>query len=168
MTTLFAQPYDLSATGFYFESLDDYQLKSQALRNTYGQPVEEYEIQFIDGDDIDAALAKAWDLSQCNLAGFFRCVEEFSLDEKQCFIIAVGECGYSFDPDKVSGNEFEVTIYGCETLTELAREFVEEGMYGEVNENLQWYLDYDAIALDLAFDYTETIIAGTRLIYACP
>ena len=24
MTTLFAQPYDISASGFYFESADDY------------------------------------------------------------------------------------------------------------------------------------------------
>lgn len=168
MTTLFAQPYDLTATGFYFDNAEDFAIKSQALRNSYGQPVEEYEIQFIDGDDIDAALADAWDLAQCNLSGFFKTAEEFSLDEKQCFIIAVGECGYSFDPNKVSANDFEVILYSCETLAELAREFVEEGLYGDVNEQLQWYLDYDAIARDLAFDYTETIIAGTRLVYACP
>ena len=59
MTQLHAQPYDLSATGFYFEAVEEFDAKAKANRNDYGQQVEEYEIQFIDGDDIDCDLAKA-------------------------------------------------------------------------------------------------------------
>ena len=56
---LHAQPYDLAAAGFYFKAAEEYAEKSAALRNDYGDPVEEFEIQFIDGEAIDAALAKA-------------------------------------------------------------------------------------------------------------
>ena len=47
MTQLHAQPYDISASGFYFDSLEDYQAKAAKARNDYGDPVEEFEIQFI-------------------------------------------------------------------------------------------------------------------------
>ncbi len=50
MTTLFAQPYDTSAQGFYFDSADAYDARTTLLRNASGQPVEEFEIQFIDGE----------------------------------------------------------------------------------------------------------------------
>ena len=45
MTTLFAQPYDISACGFYFDSFDDYSDKVAKLKNEQDQPVEEYELQ---------------------------------------------------------------------------------------------------------------------------
>ena len=45
MTTLFAQPYDVDACGFYFDSPDVYARKSSKLKNEFGQPVEEIEIQ---------------------------------------------------------------------------------------------------------------------------
>lgn len=98
MTTLFAQPYDISASGFYFDNAEDYLTKAKALRNYHGQPVEEFEIQFIDGEAIDAELADAWGLSQCSLKSFFIATEDWSDYQKRCFIIAVGECGYDYDP----------------------------------------------------------------------
>lgn len=52
MTTLYAQPYDISATGFYFDTADQYAEKVVKVKNDYGQPVEEFEIQFIDGEMI--------------------------------------------------------------------------------------------------------------------
>ena len=42
---------------------------------------------------------------------------------------------------------------------------VDEGLFGDVPPQFQFYIDYDAIARDLSFDYTETEIAGERLIY---
>jgi hypothetical protein len=59
MTTLYAQPYDITAIGFSFTTLEEYRKKAGNLTNDYGRPVEEFEIQFIDGNDIDAQLFKA-------------------------------------------------------------------------------------------------------------
>ena len=50
---LYAQPYDVEASGFYFSSLEEYEKKAKKNKNSYGQQVEEYEFQFIDGSDFD-------------------------------------------------------------------------------------------------------------------
>lgn len=166
-TTLYAQPYDISATGFYFADTESYARSAQALRNDHGLPVEEFEIQIIDGERIDVALAEAWGLNQANLTRFFEIVDDWSEDQKRRFIIAVGECGYSFDPSSVVPDDFEVDLYETDCLRDLAEQFVDEGLYGEISQHLANYIDYEAIARDLAVDFSETDIAGTRLIYAC-
>ena len=47
----------------------------------------------------------------------------------------------------------------------LAEQFVDDGLFGDIPERLQFYIDYDAIARDLSMDYGEAEIAGTHLIY---
>jgi len=163
---LHAQPYDLAAVGFYFQTYEDYAEKATKLRNDYGDPVEEFEIQVIDGDNIDCDLAKAIGLNQANLKQFFEAVEDWDEHEKTVVILAIGECGYRFEAD-TKPDDFDLDIYQCESLRELAEDFVEEGLYGDIPEPLADYIDYDAIARDLSVDYTEAEIAGTRLIYRC-
>lgn len=90
MTQIHAQPYDLAANGFYFESLAEFQTKAKANRNDYGQPVEEYELQFIDGDAIDCDLATAWAINQANIGQYFDAVDDWDDHGKRMFIIAVG------------------------------------------------------------------------------
>lgn len=166
MTQLYAQPYDLSATGFYFETREEYSIKSAALRNDYGEPIEEFEIQFVDGDETDCALANAIGLNQANFTQFLSAVDDWNDGEKRAVIIAVGECGYTFELD-LDPAQFEVVIYENATMRDLAEQFVEEGLFGEVPEAFQNYIDYDAIARDLAVEYSEIVIAGENYIYAC-
>jgi len=165
MTQLHAQPYDISANGFYFESLEGFNAKAKNNRNDYGEPVEEYEIQFIDGDHIDCDLAKAWGVNQTNIGGYFKAVDDWSEHDKQVFIIAVGEAGYNFDHETVAPTDFDVDIYHARNMKDLAEEFVAEGLFGDIPDHLIHYIHYDAIARDLAVDYTETEIAGDILIY---
>ncbi|MCB1563899.1 MAG: antirestriction protein ArdA, partial [Alphaproteobacteria bacterium] len=70
MTTLFAQPYDISANGFYFETEEEYNERASKLLNSYGWPVEEFEIQFIDGESIDCELFRALGIHQGNFAAY--------------------------------------------------------------------------------------------------
>lgn len=163
---LHAQPYDISAVGFYFDSYDDYTAKAAALRNDHGDPVEEFEIQFIDGDHIDCDLARAIGINQANLKQYFDAVDGWDDDDKTRVILAVGECGYSFGDD-TQPSDFEIDIYPFDTMRDLAVHFVEEGLFGDIPERLQFYLDYDAIARDLSVDYSEAEVAGGRLIYRC-
>ncbi|GAB5447391.1 antirestriction protein ArdA [Gymnodinialimonas sp.] len=167
MTQLHAQPYDLSATGFYFGSLEEYQNKAAKLRNDYGQPVEEFEIQFIDGEAIDAALADVLGLYQASMGAYLDAVDEWSKDEKLRAIIAIGECGYAFEIGKDDPSELEVDIYHLASMRALAIESVEKGIMGDIPDNLLGYFDYEALARDLSVDYTETIIANECLIYRC-
>ncbi len=163
---LYAQPYDISATGFYFDCYDDYANRAAKLRNAHGDSVEEFEIQFIDGEQIDCALAQAIAIDQVNLSTFFNAVEHWDEDDKLRVILAVGECDYAFDAD-TQPDEFEVDIYHLNTMRDLAEQFVEEGLFGDIPERLLFYIDYDAIARDLSVDYAQATVAGQSLIYRC-
>lgn len=164
---LFAQPFNIDANGFYFKSAAEYRAAASLVKDSYGQPVEEFEIQFIDGEVIDVDLAKAWSLSQCNFGAFFTAAETWDDTEKTTFIIAVGECGYSFDPNTVDPNDFDIEFYHIGGLKELAEQFVEDGLLGDIPERLRFYFDYDALARDLSADYSETTVAGESIIYRC-
>lgn len=164
MPQLYAQPYNLDATGFYFDSLDMYQTRARQCHDSFGLPVEEFEIMFIDGDDLDCALANAWSLDQASLQHYFNAVENWSDDDKLIYAIAVGECGYAQDSDP---SQLDVDIYTGMTLRDLAHMFVDEGLFRAIPENVECYLDYDRIARDLSVDYTETTIAGQRIVYRC-
>lgn len=67
-------------------TLEEYQTKAAALRNDYGDPVEEFEIQFIDGEAIDCDLAKAISLYQNTIAQYFDAVEDWDDHDKRIVI----------------------------------------------------------------------------------
>ena len=97
-TLLYAQPYDFEADGFYFASVEDYEAQINTIFNDGGDPVEEFEIQFIDGEKIDHNLAQVIDLNQMNFRGYFECVAALNEWEKIKLIIAIGEFGYPSAP----------------------------------------------------------------------
>lgn len=167
MTNLFAQPYDISASGFYFKTAEEFQTQSKGLRNDYGDPVEEYEIQFIDGEQIDCELAQAFCLNQVNFAEYLECVDEWNDDQKTRYIIANGECGYGFNPKAENIDNLEIDIYHVSNLKQLAEQFVDEGLYGDIPQALEFYIDHEAMARDLSADYSMTEIAGNCLAYRC-
>ncbi len=167
MAKYYAQPYALSATGFYFDDAETYKAKINSIKNDYGESVEEFEIQFVDGETIDCELCKAMGLYQSNILSVMEKLEEWSDDEKTILIIAVGECGYDFDIETVSPYDFDVDLYEVGNLKELAYQFVDDGLFGDIPENISHYLDYDAIARDLGVDYSETTINGKGYVYAC-
>lgn len=166
MTILYARPYDLSAIGFYFESEEQFSEKSALIKNDQGRVVEEFEIQFIEGEPIDCDLANAMEISQANLPLFFNWIDEWDDQEKTAFIIAVGESGYEFDA-KTDPNDFDVDLYYVDSLRELAEQFVEEGMFGDIPDMISMYIDYDAIARDLSVEFYEADVGGTKVIYHC-
>ena len=164
MIQLHAQPYDISATGFYFADADEYEAKAAKNRNDHGDPVEEYEIQFIDGERIDCDLAKAIGINQANLKQYLDALEDWDEDDKTRVILAVGESGYQFDAT-TQPSDFDVDVYPATTMRELAEQFVDEGLFGDIPVSLQFYIDYDAIARDLSVEYSVTVIAGENLVY---
>ena len=161
---LYAQPYDISACGFYFCSLEEFTDKSSHLLNHYGHPVEEFEIQFIEGDNFDCELFKALSIQQKSIGDYLSACEYFSDDQKIRVILATGECGYSFDYQSDDPDGYDIEIYELDSLHDLAEQFIEDGLFGDIPENIRYYLDLDAIARDLGMDYSETSIAGKNYI----
>ncbi|MEZ5814392.1 MAG: antirestriction protein ArdA [Alphaproteobacteria bacterium] len=167
MTQFYAQPYDISTTGFYFEDMREYDKEYAACKNDFGGQVEEFEIQFIDGESIDAKLFNTLDVHQGNIHLFIDKIKQWEEWEKHILIIFAGECGYDFNLTEDDPSDFDIDIYEVDSMRELAEQFVEEGLYGEIPEHLQPYIDYDAIARDLSMDYSETVINGAAIIYRC-
>jgi antirestriction protein len=165
--TLYAQPYDQAARGFYFEDVDSFQEKSRNLKNDYGQIVEEFEIQFIDGSDLNCTLAKAYGINQANLAHYYQAIDDWDDEEKTKFIIAVGECSYSFDFSKDHPSDFEIDLYEADNMRDFAETYAGDWLLCDVPESIKCYIDYEALARDLAVEYCATEIAGMRYVYRC-
>ena len=165
MTLLFAQPYDIAASGFYFGDFETYRDLAAKAVNRYGEPVEEFEIQFIDGDDLDCALADAFGLNQANLKLFFGTVEEAEMFDKLKIVIAVRDCGYDLDPVLSNPDSVDIDILHVSSIRELAEQFVDEGVFGPIPETLQNYIDIHAIARDLEMDISEVTIVGETYVY---
>jgi antirestriction protein len=90
----------------------------------------------------------------------------WDLDDKVKVYIAVNELGSSFSLDKDTPEQLYITLYTC-SLKELAAQFVEDGLYGDIASSIWCYIDYEAIAYDLRCDYVELTIAGHDYIYCC-
>jgi len=88
-------------------------------------------------------------------------------DQKIKVILATGECGYSFDYQSDDPDGYDINIYELDSLRDLAEQFIEDGLFGDIPENIRYYLDLDAIARDLGMDYSETSIAGKNYIFRC-
>ena len=71
----------------------------------------------------------------------------------------MGECGYAFNFETCDPDDLDLDIYKVESLRDLAEQFVDEGLFGDIPERLRFYIDHDAIARDLGMDYAETVIA---------
>jgi hypothetical protein len=93
---LFAQPCDVSANGFYFASVEGFQKQSARVRNSFGLPVGEYEIEFIEGDELNAQLFTAARVHQGNINTFFLASKRWDIDQKRKVIIAAFNSDYSF------------------------------------------------------------------------
>lgn len=153
----FAQPYSLDASGFYFTDLDDYEAKAAALKDRYGNPVEEFEIMYIDGDD--GALFGACGINQANLSVWFDEVAILDDHEKAALFYLVSVTGYNLND--ALGKVEEVALYAG-SLEDAAQELFDECYAHSIPENLRNYIDYDAFANDceLSGDMTEFEYGG--------
>ena len=168
--TLYAQPYDYDASGFYFDSFEDYETKYNKNCNVYGQPVEEYELQFIDGSAIDCDLFKAIDRTQnivCSLKAFFMVANTWEDCDKIPLIIAYEEniTSEPFNEEVTSDMFQDIDIYYDMSFEDLAWEFIENGLFGEIPKHLENYLDIQLMARDLSFDYNEISVGNNSIIY---
>lgn len=59
----------------------------------------------------------------------------------------------------------EIELYECDSLEELAEQFVNDGLFGEIPDSICKYIDYKTMAIDLSYDYTEITIDNTGYCY---
>jgi antirestriction protein len=157
-----ATPYDLSATGFYFSTFEEYTEQAAKHCNEYGDPVEEYEIQFIEGDNYK--LFDALGINQANLKRWFDEFEDMDEDELIKGIYLADDQGC--DMDQVLSQLEDVVLFEG-SAEEYAENYIEEtGLLDQMPESLRYYFDTKAFARDMLLngDITELTIEGTTYI----
>ena len=105
--------------------------------------ITDYECEYMEVseyanlDDLNDIAEKMEDLSSYDMKKFKALMSE----------------GYDFE---YSFNNYEdVEIYEETNMNELAEQFVEDGLFGDIPKSLINYIDYDAIERDLSMDYTK-------------
>lgn len=145
--SLYAQPYNIDATGFYFSSFEEYTEKQATCRDSFGQPVEEFEIQHCDGANEFSSVVKP---GQCNLEEWLEQAVQYeglSGDEQTAFRWLVDDC--SMDADEAFEKCGDVCIFEG-TRNDYAHQFADDcyDLDKQMHE-LARYFDYDAFGRDL-------------------
>ena len=138
---------DYEDMGNMLEELEDKILQSITFDLENDESDNETYIDDIDYDDIDKLVEVVETLNADN----------YNLHDR---LVAYTEAMSSID----TIDELESAIEECEDMDfypdmdmeSLAEQFVDDGLFGEVGEGLKNYIDYEAIARDLAYDYTLT------------
>lgn len=159
MNTYHATPYDIHATGFYFSDYDDYLKKAETHKNEFGDPVEEFEIQFIDGEN--AELFKALDVSQASLELWFQEFEGLDGYDLIAAIYLADHVGYGIN--EITSHIDDVRIFKG-SAEAYAEDYIEDtGLLAEIPEHLQFYFDVERFARDMVLggDITEVTIMNS-------
>lgn len=172
---LYANPYDISARGWYFTSLEDFEQKFKKHL-----PVEEYEIDFIDGSTEAAALFKILKVNQGNVAEFFERLDDFeSMNEhdQAALYYVMEEANITDDLDEalklvddevrvMEGDAKDYAYNYIDSIGEIPKKLADmyfdyesfggeemiDDIYGRGNiptDLAQRYFDYDAFARNL-------------------
>jgi len=152
MNTYHATPYDISASGFYFKTYEEYQEKAAKHRNAYGDPVEEYEIQFIDGYDCE--LFDALSVNQGNLETWFEEFEgQYDGEDLVKALYLLRDIGLSMG-DLDSRKLDDVMLFEG-TMTDYAEQYLDDtGIFDAVEKAglNPCYVDVASYARDLEMD----------------
>jgi hypothetical protein len=156
-TTLYANPYDISYTGFYFDSTDQFDQKlSQAH-------YEEVGITYIDG--ANPKLFHAVKIHQGNVDLWFDELDKYSDDSHEASAI-----GYLLDMmhlDEAIKRRYEVILHRG-SLADYAFELVSD-VYplDELPDIIKHHINYDSIGRDLELNSEVTELSRNVWVVNC-
>jgi hypothetical protein len=105
----YAIPYNIEAEGFYFETFEELEDLSADWEDKRGMRVEEYSIEFIDGDSGDSELFEALKVNLNSIDGFIEFINEAHDDEKAAMFFLADNLGLSLQ--EAIGNIDEVMLF---------------------------------------------------------
>jgi len=151
MITLFAQPYSIEHTGFYFHDFGEWEEKFERKE---ANGCEEFELQYIDGDGEQTAFASIHEPDQANIEEWFDLLDEWEVKnemEQAAIAYLVEDLNVNINEafEQVEGNGEEPALIEGSVL-DYAYEIVDDGgMLDDMPDNLRHYFDYDSFARDL-------------------
>lgn len=160
----YANPYNTDVTGFYFETNEGFLDKSAALKDSFGLPVEEFEIEVVDGTKEEIQIADLIKIHQGNLEEVIDFLDGDEQNWPAVFYLLDNGC--VDDLSEAIRNADELSVHEG-TLLDAASEFFDE-MYGQdIPEQVKPYIDYEAFARDMRLggDMSEFEFCGKT--YTC-
>jgi len=152
MTRLHAQAYS-GAHGFYFDSAEEYAKKYAAAAK---RGIEEFELQFIDGDSEDAELFEVAKIHQGDIETWFEQVEPLSTAEKAALYHLMSHNGEPLE------RALELATDGDHqpsegTMVDYVHEYIDDiGGVKEMGDAAQTYFDYEAFGRDVRINGEDT------------
>lgn len=140
----YAQPYNPDAQGFYFESYAEFEDKSKALTDSFGLPVEEFEIEVIDATCEKLQLAEAAGVNQGNIKAFIEFIETSDEQEWPTLFYLMDSRGINLEDAQRDAKDYH--IEKCNLLEAASRE-IDETIHG-LPDFVARYFDYNYYAKD--------------------
>lgn len=158
---LVATPYAFDAPFWYFGSAEEFDKQYKAHL-----PVEEYEIDLIDGDEFEVALFKAMQVSQGNVHEYFEKLDEIGgmqEDELAAFHYATDDLGISDIDDAIALAQDDIRVTEG-TATDYVYNLIEEngGVEKLGEDKLETYFDYEMFGRDIRSDVVNSRIEDAR------
>jgi hypothetical protein len=156
-TTLYANPYDISYSGFYFGSIDEF--NKQLSQASY----EEVEIDYIEGDN--PGLFQATKIHQGNVNLWFEELDQYSDDGHEAS--AIGYLLEMMHLDEAIKRRDEVVLHRG-SLSDYALELVED-VYSldQLPDLIRNHIDYDSIGRDLELNSEVTELSRNVWVVNC-
>lgn len=131
----------------------DFPLEEDELKDAVKGVLGSDEEYFITDYEAPFRIREYENLNELN--SFVEEIEKLPEHDQERVIYLSETIGLDWDD---SLEKFEdVTFYPDMTVEDVARELVEEGVFGNLTDQIKCYLDYEAIARDLEIDgYYET------------
>ena len=162
--SLFAQPYDPGAGGFFFSSLEEYEAKSKKCRNDCGFLVEEFEIGMIDGE---AWAVELYDPQAMRLDQWFQLQEKIEdegyLAEEQLAAKIYGLMNNGETLEHILDMDLDSVIVSQCSSVEYWEEYAENmGLLSSLPDEVKWYFDLEAWGRDMQINgaYSEFQFCG--------
>lgn len=142
----YANPYNTSATGFCFETIEELEEKAAALKDEFGLPVEEFEVEAIDGTREEMELADLLGINQANIADFIDFIEDSDEDLWPTISFILDGRANTLDRAIAMTRDYCVVE---STLLDAAVELFDDCYGHSIPEELRIYIDYEKFAADL-------------------
>jgi hypothetical protein len=156
-TTLYANPYDTSYTGFYFTSTEEFESSMNKA------PFEEVEIDYIDGDN--PRLFQAAKIHQGNLDLWFDELDKYPDDSHKAS--AISYLIEIMQLDEAIKRRYEVILHRG-SLADYAFELVEDiCSLDKLPDLIRNHIDYDSIARDMELNSEVTEIHHNLWVVNC-
>lgn len=146
----YANPYNTDATGFYFETYEEFTEKMEEAKDSFGNQVEEFMIDVIDGSREELQLVEAIKIDQGNVEEVIEYIDTSDEDEWPTifYLLDNGVCD---DLDDAKRQAMDYCV-AKESLLDAATEIFDECYLcvipKEHRNSIQQYIDYESFAND--------------------